>query len=211
MKEWIVKHHMAAFLIAAALIHAGAFAYLRFTVTAAGAEAKTDYDILKLVDIEEYVAPAPVEEPRPPEDVEVTTVYNQPAASETVIETEKPVVETNDPAYAVVEAPPQKSEEPVYFPQHKISQVPDIPTKEILARIEYPPIALRQGIEGIVYLELFIDQAGKIRRVSVLKDPGYGFADAAIAAITGMTCKPAMANGEPVAVRFRYPVRFVLN
>ena len=72
-------------------------------------------------------------------------------------------------------------------------------------------MAMKQGIEGVVYLELFIDENGNIRQVNVLKDPGYGFAEAAIAALDGITCKPALMNDKPVAVRFRYPVRFVLS
>jgi protein TonB len=98
-----------------------------------------------------------------------------------------------------------------YVPQHKISIVPEIPTKEVLGRIRYPSLALRQEIEGVVYLELFIDTAGVIRKIQVLKDPGYGFADAAIEALTGIRCKPAISNGSPVAVRYRYPVRFTLQ
>lgn len=196
MKEWIVKNRMAAFFFIAILFHAAAFLYIRFAVPPKDEPDKTDYEILKLVDVEEYVPP-----PVPP-DVKVTTVYNQPTASESVVETDQVVVETNDPSFDVVE---QREQEPVYLPQHKISQIPDIPTKEILARIEYPPIALRQGLEGVVYLELYIDQAGNIRKVNVLKDPGYGFADAAVAAITGVTCKPAMAN-ERRAGRGTFPL-----
>jgi 4-diphosphocytidyl-2C-methyl-D-erythritol kinase len=92
-----------------------------------------------------------------------------------------------------------------------ISVVPEIPTKSILSKIEYPKMAMKQGIEGVVYLELFIDENGNIRQVNVLKDPGYGFAEAAIAALDGIICKPALMNDKPVAVRFRYPVRFVLS
>ena len=72
-------------------------------------------------------------------------------------------------------------------------------------------MAMKQGIEGVVYLELFIDEAGNIRQVNVLKDPGYGFAEAAVQALDGIVCKPALMNDKPVAVRFRYPVRFVLS
>ncbi len=89
--------------------------------------------------------------------------------------------------------------------------MPEIPSREILSRIRYPALALRQEIEGVVYLELFIDGGGTIRMIRVLKDPGYGFAEAAVEALTGMRCKPALANGKPVAVRFRYPVRFTLQ
>ena len=72
----------------------------------------------------------------------------------------------------------------------------------------YPPLAQRQKIEGVVFLELYIDRYGEIRNIVVLKDPGYGLAEAALHALDGLTVTPAEANGEPVAVRFRYPIRF---
>jgi periplasmic protein TonB len=203
MKELFARYRMAFIMLVAILIHGAAFAFIRFALPDKDAEKKESYDVFKLVDVDEYVPPPPV---APPSDT--TIVYNQPESSETVVETEKEIIETSDASYsnAVVEEP-----EIVYVPQHKISVIPEIPTKDILARIDYPPIALRQGIEGVVYLELFIDQAGAIRKISVLKDPGFGFADAAIAALDGIRCKPAMANGVPVATRFRYPVRFTIK
>ncbi|HOV14543.1 MAG TPA: energy transducer TonB, partial [Spirochaetota bacterium] len=98
-----------------------------------------------------------------------------------------------------------------YLPQHKISDVPILPTDEIKSRMVYPPLANKQGIEGIVYLELYIDQFGNIKKIEVLKDPGYGFAEAALKALEGIKVKPAMSNGVPVAVKFRYPIRFTLK
>ena len=202
MRQFLIKYRKVLIFATVGLIHVAVLLLVSFALPAAPDKDKEEYEVLKLVDIEEYVPPPPP--PKPEEKAEI--VYNQPKASEEVIETENKVIETDDPAYAVVEAP-----EPEYLPQYKISVVPDIPTREILANIEYPPIALRQGIEGVVYLELYIDQEGHIRKTTVLKDPGYGFADAALAALDGITCKPAQANGVPVAVRFRYPVRFSLK
>ena len=101
--------------------------------------------------------------------------------------------------------------EPDYLPQYKITDVPVIPVKDVLAKIRYPPLAAKQGIEATVYLELLIDDTGKIRKITVLKDPGFGFADAAVGALSEMTCVPAKMNGQAVAVRFRYPVRFTLK
>jgi protein TonB len=106
---------------------------------------------------------------------------------------------------------PKAGGEPEYLPQFKITDVPVVPAKMVLAKIEYPPLAAKQGIEANVFLELFIDDTGKIRKITVLKDPGYGFAQAAIAALSDITCTPAMVDGQPVAVRFRYPVRFTLK
>jgi protein TonB len=107
--------------------------------------------------------------------------------------------------------PPSPEAEPVYVAQFQITDVPVLPVKEIRSRIVYPTLAAKQGIEATVYLELFIDQAGTIRRATVIRDPGHGFAEAAIAALSGLKCSPAKIEGRNVAVRFRYPVRFTLK
>jgi TonB family protein len=98
-----------------------------------------------------------------------------------------------------------------YVPQFKITEVPVVPMKEVLSRIVYPPLAAKQGIEATVFLELLIDPTGTIRKVIVLKDPGFGFAEAAQSAMSGIVCTPAKIDGRSVAVRFRYPVRFKLK
>lgn len=173
------------------LIHVVVLICVKFNVTEAAQEEEPNAEIFKLVDVEEFVPPPP-----PPVIEKKEVVINSVKASENIQETEKEVVEVEDIDYV---------------PQHKISVVPEIPTKAILSKIEYPKMAMKQGIEGVVYLELFIDEEGNIRRINVLKDPGYGFADAAIKALQGIKCKPALVNDKPVAVRFRYPVRFVLS
>ncbi len=166
---------------------------VKFSVKTIEPEEELNAEIFKLVDVEEFVPPPPP----PPVIEKKEVIINQVKASENIQETEKEVVEV--------------PEEIEYVPQHKISVIPEIPTKAILSKIEYPKMAMKQGIEGVVYLELFIDERGNIRRINVLKDPGYGFAEAAIEALDGVTCKPALVNDKPVAVRFRYPVRFVLS
>ncbi len=173
-------------------IHVIVLICVRFSISNAVPEEEKVAEIFKLVDVEEFVPPPP-----PPVIEKKEVVVNSVKSSENIQETEKEVLEVE--------------EEIEYVAQHKISVVPEIPTKEILSKIEYPKMAMKQGIEGVVYLELFIDEAGNIRKVNVLKDPGYGFADAAIAALEGITCKPALMNEKPVAVRFRYPIRFVLS
>ncbi len=172
-------------------IHVIVLICVKFSVSNAVQEEEKVAEIFKLVDVEEFVPPPP-----PPVIEKKEVVVNSVKTSENIQETEKEVVEVEDIDYV---------------PQHKISVVPEIPTKAILSKIEYPKMAMKQGIEGVVYLELFIDENGNIRRINVLKDPGYGFAEAAIAALDGITCKPALVNDKPVAVRFRYPVRFVLS
>jgi protein TonB len=77
----------------------------------------------------------------------------------------------------------------------------------------YPPLALRSGIEGTVYLELFINKEGYVLKAVVVQEipEGKGFGEAAVAAFIGKKCKPAESDGKPVAVHIRYPVRFTIN
>jgi periplasmic protein TonB len=100
-----------------------------------------------------------------------------------------------------------------YVPMQKISQLPVIAESSVRSHLAYPETARKAGIEGVVYLELFIDSIGKIQKIYVLKETpgGFGFADAAIKAFQGCTCVPAQANGISVSVRYRYPIRFSLN
>ena len=190
--EKITKHakiwRLAVFALAL-LIHVAAILF--FSVKQKEEDVQTvDFsqaDVFKLVDVQEYTKPEP-------ESNEI--VVQQPKASERVLETEKKVKDFDESAF---------------LPQHKISTVPVIPIREVLSKIEYPPMALRQGIEAVVYLELFIDSKGAINNIKVLKDPGHGFAEAAVAALKGIICVPANANGKNVAVRYRYPIKFTLN
>lgn len=192
MKRFIVSHRYIPIFIITALLHMSVLGLVRFSTPSEQTIDEREYEIIKLVDVEEFIPP--------PETPKTTVVYNQPSISEKVIATDDEVIEITTPQSEIE-----------YVPQHKISIVPDIPTGSVLENIVYPPMALRQGIEGIVYLELFIDTAGMVRKIQVLKDPGHGFAEAAVAALTGLRCKPAYANGKPVAVRFRYPVRFKIQ
>lgn len=188
---FIKKFGRTIIIILISIIYAIVFFTFKFSTPKEETEDTKKYEILKLVDIEEYVPPV---EPEP----SVEQVVNETRASENIEETDNEVRNVYE-------------DDIVYLPQHKISAIPEIPTSAIIANIVYPPMAQKQGIQGVVYLELFIDEQGKIRRVQVLKDPGNGFAEAAVKALNGIKCKPALANGKAVAVRFRYPVRFTIN
>jgi protein TonB len=95
----------------------------------------------------------------------------------------------------------------------RVSYPPVFSEQEIRRNLVYPPIPRRSGIEGLVYLELFIDSRGQIQRIDILREEpaDRGFGEAAAAAFRGLSCKPAEADGRPVAVRYRYPVRFRLR
>ncbi|MBN2531484.1 MAG: TonB family protein [Spirochaetales bacterium] len=179
---------------------------LTITISVEESRKQADTTIFKMVDVEEYIPPVdPEPEKEEKKEIkreDVVEVPSQPDIAEIIIQTEKEVVETENAS------DPMEIE---YLPQHKISVPPVFPTEQILAKVKYPVLANKQRIEGVVYLELYIDKYGIIRKIVVLKDPGYGLARAAIEALEGITCEPAKANGVPVAVRFRYPIRFKLK
>lgn len=201
LKSWKVFIFSLAALVHLILI-------LTITIQTGVKEKRKDTSVFKLVDVEEYIPPKPIKEeevlqpPKKIEPIEQIEVVNQDDIAEDFVETEKDVVEVD-----VLTAPVEIE----YLLQHKISVAPGIPRDEILSRVIYPNLANRQKIEGVVYLELYIDSYGTIRDIKILKEPGYGLAKAAIDALSGIKCTPAMANGKPVAVRFRYSIRFKLK
>ena len=149
-------------------------------------QQRLDNTVFKMVDVKEYI---------PEKKKEEIVITKQEKVVEDVIETESEVKEVD------IE----------YLPQHMISEMPIIPIKQLNSRKVYPPLANKQGIEGTVFLELYIDQNGNIKNIKLLKNPGYGFGEAAVKALKGIKCIPAKTNGVPVAVRIRYPVRFILR
>jgi TonB family protein len=77
----------------------------------------------------------------------------------------------------------------------------------------YPPLAQRAGIQGAVWVKALVDEEGKVLDVIIVKDSGAkaGFAEAAMDAAYKTTWKPAIANGQPIALWVTYKVEFVLK
>ena len=74
---------------------------------------------------------------------------------------------------------------------------------------QYPDIARRGRITGVVSLEAVVAESGRVAEVRVVK-PNRVFADAAVAAVKQRSYKPAYRNGRPVAISFPVTVRFEL-
>jgi protein TonB len=107
------------------------------------------------------------------------------------------------------EAKPYRSDAPATTAE--VSSLPE-PIQVELPRSEYPPQALRAGIEGAVKLRLVVDEQGSVREATVVSDPGYGLGPAAArAAKRWFRFRPARKDGAPVAVEIPFTVRFVLQ
>jgi protein TonB len=186
-----------------AILHVLLLLFVVFRMDTAIASPEPIAGVMKLVDVEEEPPPPPV---RPPDLPQANT---NEAVAETMVETDETPPPVTIPYQPVIPIPEQID----YLPQHRISQVPILPEDEIRRATVYPPIAQRSNIEGTVYLELFIDRQGNVRDVRILRETpaGRGFGEAALRAFSGIRGKPAEANGEPVAVRYRYNISFTLR
>jgi protein TonB len=186
--------------------------FIVFTVEVKAGVIELPASVMKLTDIEEE---EPVPMPSPPEPLPAPPVeltVSEPVA-ETIIEVEEEPVQLVSAPPAAPTAASAARYNGEYLPQNLVSVLPYLDERAIRSRLVYPAIALRSGLEGIVYIELYIDREGRVRRVEIIKEnpPGRGFGEAAVKAFEGISGRPAQANGETVAVRYRYPVRFQIK
>jgi protein TonB len=189
------------FIFAGAL-HLGLILFLAFETGNSQRENFESARVMKVTDLTEIV---PLPPPPSPSEINIPQVED---LAEVMIETDVPVIQEIVPAGTL-----NFDGEEVYLPMHLVSVRPQLDIDDIISDMIYPPIAHRMGIEGRVLLELSIDRTGFVRMVIILlEEPeGRGFGEAAVRAFSGRRGTPAMANGEPVSCRFRYPVVFTIR
>jgi protein TonB len=206
----VVTVRLAVFAAVAA-VHLVLILFFVIRVQGADTSGEEPVPVMKILDLQEEAPPPP---PPPPP----VPAADNPSAVETIAEN---MIETDEvpedqtlvpPGSLVTPGVPNQGAGEEYLSMGSISVPPVFSEQDIRRNLVYPPIAKRSGIEGTVYLELFIDSRGQVQRINILREnpPGRGFGEAAAAAFRGLSGKPAEANGRPVGVRYRYPVRFRL-
>jgi TonB family protein len=77
---------------------------------------------------------------------------------------------------------------------------------------DYPDLARKAGLECELFLEVIVDEKGKVADAKVVhcSKPGYGFEKSAVDAVKKTRFKPFVVNGEAIKVKIVYPIRFVL-
>jgi protein TonB len=181
-----------------AAIHILLLFFVAVNISSGSREELENARVMKVTDLAE-------EEPPPPEEEHIPMVES---IAETMIETETvPEQIVVAPGTITTTIAPSWDD---YLPAHKVSTSPIFDERDIMSSLVFPPIALRSGIEGRVILELFVDKNGIIQRIMVLREEPKerGFGEAAVKAFTDKRGIPAMANGEAVSARYRYPVSF---
>lgn len=75
---------------------------------------------------------------------------------------------------------------------------------------KYPELAMRAGLEGKVWVKIWVDKEGKPKQVVVLKSDAEIFNDAAVQAAKQFLFTPAYMNNGPVSVWVSVPFKFKL-
>ena len=128
-------------------------------------------------------------------DVKETTVIEEVAIKEVVIEEEKA-----DQIFDVVETQPN--------PPGGMSGW----NKYLSDNLKYPTQARRMGVEGTVIVVFVINTDGSIQDVEVLRGIGGGCDEEAVKIVKAAPkWSPGKQRGKPVRTRMRLPIRFKLG
>lgn len=76
----------------------------------------------------------------------------------------------------------------------------------------YTEAARAAAVEGVVILDLIVDETGRARDIAVVQGLGHGLTEAAVAALQQCRFTPGERAGAPVPVRVRgFKIRFLLD
>ena len=81
-----------------------------------------------------------------------------------------------------------------------------------MENIKYPESALKQGIQGTVYVSFIVEKDGSVSNVNILKGIGGECDEEALRVVKEMPrWTPGLYKGKPARVLFNMPIYFKLN
>jgi protein TonB len=99
----------------------------------------------------------------------------------------------------------------LYKPFAQVMPEPKDGIENIYARIKYPSEAQKAGVQGKVYLLIYINENGEVDDVKVLKGIGAGCDEAAVEAVKETKFSPGKDNGAAVKVKLSLAITFKLT
>jgi len=98
-------------------------------------------------------------------------------------------------------------------PAPRVSPTAGIPEPRKVhdARPSYPEAARRERVQGVVVLELIVDEEGRVAEVDVLRGQPMGLTEAAVEAVSQWRYEPVILDGQPVPVTLVVTVNFRLE
>ncbi|WP_081867694.1 energy transducer TonB [Hymenobacter sp. IS2118] len=101
-----------------------------------------------------------------------------------------------------------------------VEQMPELPggggtaaiVMAIQRAVKYPSLALRNGVEGKVFVSFVVNQKGEVVDVAMVKGLGYGLDEETMRAIKALPrFIPGKQNGREVSVSFTVPVTYKIQ
>lgn len=166
----------------------------------------------ELIDVEDIEATkqetAPPPPPKPPIPIEAPT-------DDVLEDVEIEATDLDVDAEVAAPPPPPKVEdedaEPVFFVAVEQMPEPIGGIGAIQSKIVYPEIAKRAGVQGRVYVKAYVDEAGRVTKVELIRGIGAGCDEAAMEAVNSVMFSPGKQRGKPVKVQVTVPVLFKLQ
>ena len=82
----------------------------------------------------------------------------------------------------------------------------------VMERIKYPPIALENGIQGIVVVKFVVEKDGRLSNFQVLQSPDKSLSEAAIQVLQkSPKWKPGKQRKKPIRVTYTLPISFQIK
>jgi TonB family protein len=93
----------------------------------------------------------------------------------------------------------------------EVEKEPVFDMDELYRRIHYPEMARKNGIEGKVVVQVYVDKTGRPVRTQIAMSDNKLLEDAAVNAIMQVRFTPAIQNQIPIGVWVAIPVVFSLK
>jgi len=108
--------------------------------------------------------------------------------------------------------PPQEKDnmedDPAIYRTVEVMPEPVGGYEAIKKKLIYPDKAKEDGIQGIVDVEITVDEFGEVTNAEVVKGIGHGCDESARIAVYYTKFKPGLQRGKPVKVQMTVPVEF---
>ena len=168
----------------------------------------------ELVDIEDVVVTkheqAPPHPPKP--IIPIETPSDDMLEDIEIEDTDLDIGEIVDtPPPQIYEEVEEEEVEPTFFIAVEEMPSPIGGIAGIQAKIIYPELAKRAGVQGKVYVKAYVDDTGIVKKVEIIKGIGAGCDEAAVAAVLSTRFNPGKQRGKPVKVQVSIPIKFVLR
>jgi TonB family protein len=152
----------------------------------------------------------PVDHPPTTTDTTTTPVFGVTMESTSQAGTgpAMPIGNTTHPAPAGTPGTPVK---PLAQPVAAV-EVTKMPLPQGRCAGKYTDEARAAAIEGVVVLDLIVDERGRARDITVVAGLSHGLTEAAVAALQACTFTPGERDGQAVPVRVRgFKIRFLMQ